>query len=319
LGDLGGLGGIGGMGSTPGSRGTRRGADGVPPEVTPNADFYTVSKNFADPRVRGDEWRLFISGEVRQAEAIPFEALGMLPQREQWQTLVCISNPVGGDFAGNALWRGVSVADVLALAGGPTTTAKVLVVRGADGYVDTIPLAKALEPTTLLVTHMNGETLPRAHGSPARLLVPGVYGLKNVKWVTNLDLVQDEVRGYWQQRGWTLTAAVKTTSRIDFPRRGAIPAAAATRIAGMAFAGDRGISRVEVSDDGGQTWRVATLRLPKGPLSWVFWELPWNPQPAEYRLQVRATDGASTLQASAVAPSLPDGAAGWHQVNVRVT
>jgi hypothetical protein len=150
------------------------------------------------------------------------------------------------------------------------------------------------------------------------VLLPGVYGMKNVKWVTALDVVSDNVRGYWQQRGWSDAAVVKTTSRIDFPRRGAVSAADATRIAGVAFAGNRGISKVEISDDGGQTWRAAQLTPPRGPLSWVLWEAPWSPATGEFRLMVRATDGRGAIQSSETAPALPDGAAGYHQVNVRV-
>lgn len=307
-----------GMGTTPGSRGTRRGPGGVAAEVTANADFYTVSKNLADPRVRVAAWNLHISGEVRRAVALSYDEVRAMPHREQWQTLLCISNAVGGDFMGNAVWTGVPLADLLARTGGVTPQARRVLFRAADGYADSVPLEAALDPAALLATTMNGEPLPNEHGAPARLLLPGVYGMKNVKWVTALDVVSDNVRGYWQQRGWSDAAVVKTTSRIDFPRRGGVGAAETTRIAGVAFAGNRGISRVEISDDGGQTWRAARLAPPKGPLTWVLWDAPWSPVAGEYRLMVRATDGRGAIQPSETAPALPDGAAGYHQVNVRV-
>ncbi len=308
-----------GMGDAPGSRGSRRGPDGLPAEVTANADFYRVSKNLHDPRPDHVAWRMHVNGLVARPIVFTWGELRALPHREQWQTLICISNDVGGDYLGNALWSGVPVADLIRLAGGASSRATRVVFRAADGYSDSLPVAKAMEPGTLVATTMNGVNLPHEHGAPARLLIPGVYGLKNVKWLTSIEVIDTPYRGYWQERGWSDAAVVKTTARIDSPRRGAVPRAQAGRISGVAFAGDRGISRVEVSDDGA-TWRPARLAPPKGPLSWVFWELPWSPTPgAQYKLAVRAVDGTGALQAPEVAPALPDGASGYHTVTVRVS
>jgi DMSO/TMAO reductase YedYZ molybdopterin-dependent catalytic subunit len=237
----------------------------------------------------------------------------------QWQTLECISNDVGGDFMSTARWDGVPVAALLDRAGGVDPRAKKAVFYAADGYADSFPVAQVLDSGALLATAMNDETLPAEHGYPVRLLVPGTYGMKNVKWVTIIELVDTDFRGYWQQRGWTDDATVKTLSRIDVPRKGTAAAAGITRIAGVAFAGRRGISRVEVSDDGGETWRPATLRAPKGPYTWTLWEVPWGPPPGQYRLAVRATDGTGALQRSEKAPTLPDGASGYHTVTVTLT
>lgn len=307
------------MGASPGSRGSLRGEDGLPPEVTPNDSFYRVSKNLRDPRVPPAEWRLHINGLVARPVVLTYEELIALPHKAQWQTLMCISNQVGGDFMSNALWTGVPLMDLIALTGGIDTKARRLVLRAADGYSETFPAARALDATTLLATTMNGDRLPLDHGFPARLLVPGIYGLKNVKWVNTIELVEQEVRGYWQQRGWTDTAVVKTTSRIDFPRRGTSPAAAIRQIAGVAFSGDRKIAKVEVSDDAGETWQAAQLKPPTGDFTWVFWELPWAPRPGHHRLVVRATDGQGALQRAEPTSALPDGAAGYHTVDVRVT
>lgn len=314
------LSGLAGMGSAPGSRGSRRGPDGLPAEVTANSEFYLVSKNLRDPRPDLKAWRLHVNGLVGRPIVFTWAELRALPRREQWQTLMCISNEVGGDYVGNALWTGVPVADLIRLAGGTGSRAARVVFRAADGYSDSLPLAKAMDPSTLVVTTMNGMDLPGSHGAPARLLIPGVYGMKNVKWLNTIEVVDTPFRGYWQQRGWTDAAVVKTTSRIDFPRRGSVTAAQAGRIAGIAFAGDRGISRVEVSEDDGATWRDARLAPPKGPFSWVSWEAPWSPAAgAQYKLAVRATDGTGVRQAIEAAPALPDGAAGYHAVTVRVT
>jgi hypothetical protein len=187
-----------------------------------------------------------------------------------------------------------------------------------QGFTANIPLEVLMDDDVLLAYRFEGKELEPEHGYPLRLLVPGVYGMKNVKWVTIVELVDRPFRGYWEQRGWSDAAVVKTTSRIDVPRRGMVRRAEATRMAGIAFAGDRGIAKVEVSDDDGATWQTATLRTPQGPFAWVFWEAPWQPEPGYHRLLVRATDGTGALQSPAASPTLPDGASGYHQVDVRV-
>ncbi len=306
-----------GMGTTPGSRGTRPGAAGTVTEATSSADFYVVSKNLIDPRVKSDDWRLRVHGLVARELSLTYAELRALSKVEQWQTLICISNDTGGDYAGNALWSGVPLGELLRRAGVQPDARRVF-FRAADEYADGIPLTTALRPETLVVTEMNGAPLLPEHGFPARLLVPGVYGLKNVKWLQSIEVIDSERRGFWQQRGWTDSAVVKTTTRIDVPRRGNVAAVSAARVAGMAFAGDRGISAVEVSLDGGTTWRPAYLAEPKGPLSWTLWELPWQPSPGEYQLLARAVDGRGDPQPSRFAATLPDGAAGYHRVAVTV-
>jgi DMSO/TMAO reductase YedYZ molybdopterin-dependent catalytic subunit len=307
------------MGATPGSRPTRRPPDGLAPDVTPNADFYTVSKNLIDPHVELARWQLQVGGLVNRTLALTYDELRALPQAEQWQTLFCISNEVGGEYAGNALWGGVRLMDLLRAAGGVQPGARDVVLRASDGYADSVPLAKAADPATLVALTMNGVPLPPEHGAPARLLVPGTYGVKNVKWLTAVEVIAADFRGYWQQRGWSEDATVKTTARIDTPRKGSAPAATVTRVAGVAFAGDRGISAVELSLDSGTTWQTARLSPPKGPLSWVPWELPWSPPPGDYQLTVRAVDGHGQAQTAQTSASLPDGAAGYHRISVRVT
>jgi len=178
-----------------------------------------------------------------------------------------------------------------------------------------------MRPEPHIVWAMNGEPLPRLHGVPVRLIVPGLYGIKNVKWLTKITVTDEDYKGYWQQRGWTDDGIIKTSSRIDVPGDRGVIAAGPTEIGGIAFAGDRGISKVEVSTDDGQTWREATIRDNPSPagLSWVIWTLPWQATTGAYTLVVRATDGNGSLQTSDEAPDLPDGASGWHRITVGVT
>ncbi len=194
-----------------------------------------------------------------------------------------------------------------------------VVLHAYDNYTDSIHLSKALEPTTLVALEMNGATLPHEHGFPARLLVPGIYGMKHVKWMTGVEVVNYDFQGYWQQRGWSDPAPVRMTSRIDTPIAGVtVPANKPGYIAGVAFSGNRGISEVDVSLDGGQTWRRAALKRPLSDLTWVLWELPWKPAPGSYTIVVRAVDLEGNVQDPDVAPPLPNGSSGYHSIIVNV-
>ena len=288
------------------------------PEVTPTDQFYTVSKNFADPHVDAATWRLQITGLVERPTTLTLDALRALPATEQYFTLACISNLVGGDLIGNARWRGVKLRDLLNAAGVKPGVRKVVLSSSADSYSDSITFDKAMEETTLLAYEMNGEPLTYKHGAPARLLIPGIYGMKNVKWVTRIELVDREFLGYWQERGWSDAAAIQTFSRIDVPIGGRT-VAGPIQIGGVAHAGDRGIKKVEVSTDGGRTWLEANRKPPLSPNSWTIWTLDWTPPgPGAYQLKVRATDGLDRVQDATIRDSFPDGATGYHSVSVRV-
>jgi hypothetical protein len=164
---------------------------------------------------------------------------------------------------------------------------------------------------------MNGVTLPQGHGYPARLLVPGIYGMKHVKWITQIEVVNTDYQGYWQQNGWSDEATVRMTSRIDVPLPDtSIPANKPTYIAGVAFSGNKGIGQVEVSTDGGKSWQLATLQRPPSAITWVLWQIPWQPEAGSYTLVVRATDLEGDVQDPQVAPPLPDGSSGYHSINV---
>jgi DMSO/TMAO reductase YedYZ molybdopterin-dependent catalytic subunit len=174
-----------------------------------------------------------------------------------------------------------------------------------------------MQPGSLLAYDMNGALLNGTHGAPLRLVVPGIYGMKNVKWITKLEVVAIDYKGYWQRRGWDDRAEYQTMSRIDVAR--ASRAGEPATIAGIAFAGDRGIARVEVSTDGGATWRDAELRAPLSPNAWVLWRLEWTPPAAgTFTVVVRATDGRGDVQTKREAPPIPSGSTGWHSVALTV-
>lgn len=292
---------------------------GLAPEVTAAQDFYYVSKNLAgDPGIDVASWRLAITGRVDRPYSLTYDDLRNLPRVERYHTLECISNEVGGDLISNSLFTGVSLADLLNRAG-IQSGASELIFHAADGYADTLHLAQALDPRALVVYLINGEKLPLPHGYPARLLVPGLYGMKNGKWLTGLELGPGSFTGYWEERGWTREAIVKTMTRIDTPHNNDLIAQRPTFVAGVAYAGDRGIARVDVTTDGGKTWQPTTLRRPLGNLTWVLWELPWTP-PASgtYILGARSVDGEGNVQTPDLAPTLPDGASGYDSVAVHV-
>ncbi len=298
--------------------GTITEVSGLSSEITSNDEFYVVSKNFvSDPTVNGSTWQLSVGGVVSHPYTLSYDQLTALPTKQQYETMMCISNEVGGQYMSNAHWEGVPLADLLQRAGEIKPGATKVVLHAADGYSDSIHLAKALEPTTLVATHMNGATLPQAHGYPARLLVPGIYGMKHVKWITSIEVVTTDYQGYWQQSSWSDPAEIRMTSRIDTPLDNAdLKANQSTYIAGVAFSGNKGISEVDVSFDNGQTWHRATLKQPLSELTWVLWGLPWEPTPGNHTISVRAIDGQGNVQNPQIAPPLPNGSSGYHTIHV---
>ncbi len=297
---------------------------GQTPEVTTTSTFYYVSKNLAsDPAVSQQNWRLSIGGMVSTPYSLTYDDLRALPKIERYHTLECISNVVGGNLMSNALFTGASLADLLNTAG-IHAGASEMVFRAADDYSDRLHLAQALDSRSLVVYAINGEPLPQAHGFPARLLIPGLYGMKNGKWLTSLSVDAGNYTGYWEQQGWTREANIKMTTRIDVPSSDQLLVNTPTVIAGVAFAADRGIGRVEVSTDGGETYHPATfhpatLRRPVGPLSWVLWQYDWTPPAGgRYVLMARAIDLAGDVQSPSEAPPLPDGSSGYHRISVLV-
>jgi DMSO/TMAO reductase YedYZ molybdopterin-dependent catalytic subunit len=298
--------------------GTFSAVPGLSSEVTSNDQYYVVSKNLvSDPTVAASSWQLKVYGKVSQPYTLTYDQLMALPRKQQYESMMCISNEVGGPYMSNALWEGIPLADLLTRAGKIAQGASKIVLHAADDYADSIHLTKALEPTTMVALRMNGATLPQGHGFPARLLVPGIYGMKHVKWITGIEVVDNDFQGYWQQRGWSDPAPVRLTSRIDTPLTGAtLKANKDTYIAGVAFAGNKGISEVDVSMDGGKTWSVATLKQPPSNLTWVLWELPWKPAAGNHTLVVHAVDMEGNVQDPSPAQPAPDGSSGYHTIAV---
>ena len=291
------------------------------PEITSNDQFYQVSKNlFSDPTVNGNTWRLTVDGQVNNPFTLTYQEMLALPAKQQYESLMCISNDVGGQYMSNALWEGIPLVDLLQRAGVKTGAAKI-VFHAADDYTDSIHLAKAIEPTTLLAIRMNGDTLPQEHGFPVRMLVPGIYGMKHCKWLTHIEVVNYDYQGYWQQRGWSDAAPVRMTSRIDTPLTGSSTKShQTTYIAGVAFSGNKGISEVDVSTDAGQTWQRAVLKQPLSGFTWVLWELAWQPPKAgSYTIVARAIDLEGNVQDPNEAPPLPNGSSGYHSIILNVS
>jgi DMSO/TMAO reductase YedYZ molybdopterin-dependent catalytic subunit len=227
-------------------------------------------------------------------------------------TLECISNTVGGTYISNTVWTGFPLRELLEEAGIQEGVVDIK-MEAADGYSESIPLAEAMQPDTMLVYLMDGQMLTDKHGFPLRLIVPNIFGMKNVKWITRIDAVNEDFQGYWQERQWSDVATVVTMSRIDIPKRGYKAALGETvPIGGVAFAGDRGISKVEVSVDAGQTWHEAQLSDVPSTRTWRLWRYDHLAvRTGIHNVLVRATDGDGIPQDSEERDPLPDGATGY--------
>jgi DMSO/TMAO reductase YedYZ molybdopterin-dependent catalytic subunit len=295
------------------------GLRGASPDVTPIDNFYVVSKNFSDPVVDGETWRLSIGGSVSRPVKLSLSDLRALPAVTEYVTMECISNDVGGNLMSTGAFTGVSLRDLIAMAG-PESSGTWAAFTARDGYTESLPMRTIQGAPEILVAYeLDGVPLPMSHGFPARVLIPGHYGMKAPKWLERIDLVEHESGGYWEQQGWDHNALIKTTSRIDVPGNGGIVKIGDLSLAGVAFAGTRGIGKVEFSTDGGASWSEATLAPPLSPLTWVLWSATWAPATeGAYVLKVRATDGTGARQESRGAPSYPSGASGYDTVYVSV-
>lgn len=291
----------------------------LPPALTPPADFYEVSKNFNNPNVNAAGWKLELAGLVERPASYSYDQIKARPAQQHIATLECISNEVGDKYISNGQWTGFPLRTLLDEAGIKPGVVDV-VLYGADDYSDSIPLAAALDPNTFVVYELGGQPLTPDHGYPLRLLVPNIYGMKNVKWLTKISLVNYDFKGYWQQRGWSDVATIQTMSRIDVPRGSAtLPVGQAALVGGIAFAGSRGIKQVQVSFDNAKSWQDARLEPPLSPLSWVRWTYQWTPETqGAFRLAVRAMDGRGEFQTAEVEDPAPNGATGYHKISVRV-
>lgn len=300
-------------------------------QVTQNSDFYRVDINVFAPNVDSSTWNLNLHGLVSNPKTLDYAQILALPSVEEYATLECVSNKVGGDLMSTALWKGVLLKDILNMAG-VASQVEYVVFKCYDGYDVGIPLEKAMAEGTILAYEMNGVPLPAEHGYPLRAIVPGLYGMMNAKWINEIELVSGTYDGFWQRRGWTNVADYQTGSTLvtpgDSPLRDRFPIppsalyvnGSAIPMVGVAFAGDRGIQKVEVTTDGGNTWQAASLYDPLSKYTWVFWKLDWNP-PASgfYRVIVKATDGSGQVQVATMTDPFPNGATGYSIVDVKVS
>ncbi len=291
--------------------------------ITPNDLFYCVTKNVIDPKVNIDLWHLEIGGLIQNRAAWRLQDLMGFDATEQETTLMCISNGLDAGLISNARWKGVPLGDLLDQAGVLSSAARVHLF-GVDNYSDTIPLKKAMEPSTLLAYEMNGVTLPDRHGYPLRAIVPGYFGEKHVKWLTRIEVTDARAKGFYETQGWGPNFIVPTRSRIDVPDNWSSFSLGKLNgpieVKGIAYGGDRGVSRVEISFDGGQSWRDAQVYYAGGNLAWSLWKADWMPAAAgDYGLVVRATDGEGDVQEWEEDRGAFSGVAGLHEVFVRVT
>lgn len=299
--------------------------DGLSPLITPNKDFYRIDTTLITPRVDLKTWRLKVTGMVERPLTITFDELMAMPARDEVITLSCVSNEVGGDLVGNARWLGVSLPDLLTQAG-VKPSATQIVGRSVDNFTVGFPTEVAFDGRPALVAYgMNGQALPGPHGFPARLVVPGLYGyVSATKWLTEIELTTWEAfDAYWIPRGWSKRAPIKTQSRIDVPRDGRTLKPGHLPIAGVAWAGDRSVGAVEVRvrHREGETdapWLPARLSDSLSTNAWRQWVVEWEAEPGDYVIEVRATDGRGEVQTGQFQRPEPDGATGWHRVNVRV-
>ncbi|HEY5854834.1 MAG TPA: molybdopterin-dependent oxidoreductase [Aldersonia sp.] len=292
---------------------------GVASYVTNNDDFYRIDTALILPQVSTQGWSLRIHGMVDRERTLTFADLTARPAVERLVTLTCVSNPVGGDLIGNARWLGFPVADLLAEAGVHPDSDMVL-SRSTDNFTAGTPLEVLTDGRDALIAiGMNGEPLPVAHGYPARLVVPGLYGyVSATKWLTDLEVTRfDRASAYWTQRGWSARGPIKTASRIDVPRPSAKLSPGPVTVAGVAWAQHRGIDRVEVQVDDGP-WLPARLSQQYSTDTWRQWAYDWDAAAGPHTLRARATDRTGATQTADVAPVLPDGATGLPAVSVRV-
>ncbi|KAA0943102.1 sulfite oxidase [Streptomyces apricus] len=298
---------------------------GISPFMTPNGDFYRVDTALVVPKVDATSWRLRIHGDgVRRPLTLTFDDLLRRELVERDITLTCVSNEVGGPYAGTARWIGVRLADVLAECGVKPPSkggrADQLVARSVDGMTIGSPVEDLMDGRdALLAVGMNGSPLPFEHGFPVRMVVPGLYGYVSAcKWIEDIELTSfDSYDAYWVKRKWARRAPIKTQSRIDTPKPFARPKAGSVMVAGVAWAQHRGIDKVEVRIDDGP-WREARLAAEDSRDTWRQWSYDWQAAKGGHTLSVRATDRTGEVQTAERTGTVPDGASGRHSVVVTV-
>lgn len=293
---------------------------GISPLIVRNRDFYRIDTNLLTPRIDASTWKLRVDGMVDHPFSLSYAELLAMEMHEEYVTIACVSNEVGGDLVGNALWKGVRLRELLDRAG-VQPGATQIVGHSFDDWTAGFPTAWLDDPDreALVAVAMNGDPLPAEHGYPARLIVPGLYGyVSATKWLTTIGLTTLEAfNGYWVPLGWAKEAPILTQSRIDVPSRGQTVKAGQVPVAGVAWAPDRGVAGVEVQVDD-QPWAAAEISAPISDATWVQWLYRWSATQGQHTISVRATDGEGTVQTDQVTRPAPDGARGHHTIDVSV-
>jgi len=301
-------------------RGVNLPVPGISPFITPNGQFYRVDTAIIVPQVDPSNWQLRIHGMVARPITITFDELLRRPLIEDYVTLCCVSNPVGGPYIGNAKWLGASYSSLIRAAG-PLRGADQLLCTSSDGFTSGTPLSVVLDGhrDSLIAVAMNGAALPTEHGFPARLVVPGLYGyVSATKWVVDIEVTTfASAQGYWVPRGWSQQAPIKTESRIDVPVPGTEVKAGKVTVAGVAWAQHKGIEAVEVRVSGGP-WHEAALATVPGIDTWRQWSWEWDAPKGSYLIEARATDKTGYTQTSLVQDVAPNGASGYPSTQVTV-
>ena len=286
--------------------------------ITLPEDFYLMSSH-GEPRVDETKWSLTVDGLVEQPLRFSYDEIRKLTPYETPLTLECISNPIGGRYIGNAIWRGTMLRPLLERAR-IRPEAAYAVLYAAEGYTTGHPVKQILRDANLLAYEMNGAPLTREHGFPLRIFIPGKYGMKMPKWLTRIEFVNKEYLGFWEWQGWSNSCDRQTRGVIDDPRDAARISGENFVITGYAVADASGVARVEISTDDGRTWQDAPIfSNPMPSQMWAFWKHVWmNPPKGKHTLQVRATDGAGRVQTAERSGEWPSGATGYHTLTVEV-
>ena len=295
--------------------------DDISPLRTSNADFYRVDTRLTVPSVDVDTWTLTIDGDVDEEITLTFDDLAAMGTVERDITLTCVSNEVGGQYVGSARWLGVPLADVLARAGIDSTKADQILSTDVDGMTISTPFDVALDGRDALIAiGMNGEPLPRTHGFPARMVVPGLYGFVSAcKWITRMTLTTyDAEQAYWTERDWAIEAPIKLSSRIDTPKPLSDSTAGKVVIGGIAWAQTVGIEKVEVRIDG-EAWKQATLGPQVTDDYWRQWFYEWDAVPGQHFIACRATNKDGEVQTAVRMEPFPEGSSGLQEISVSVS
>jgi DMSO/TMAO reductase YedYZ molybdopterin-dependent catalytic subunit len=293
-------------------------------EVTANDHFYQVDIDLFSQHVDASTWSLQVTGLVQNPRTYSLSELQALPKTLEYNTFECVSNDVNGNLINNAGWRGITLSDLFSDVGGVLAGAVYVVFYSVDGYSVGIPLSKAMMTDSMLAYEMNSVPLPAEHGFPLRAVIPGLYGMMSAKWIRKISVVNTTYLGYWQTRGWSDDGTVETLAFITTAHDGSSQNLSANNgtaiVGGYAYAGARGISKVEVSTDGAKTWQPAVLKPPISNDTWALWAFEWTPaQTGSIKIYARATDGTGAVQTSTESDTYPSGATGYASITIKLT